>query len=90
MSLASALENPNRIWIELETDGTNEQNHERARLASVMLKRLGVIYKTPVFWHEKKCVYCFTIDTAGTFVEAVDRGHWYNLNYFGREEENEN
>ena len=74
----------NRVWIELERPSSDEEGERRAELACRMLRRLGVERGTPVFWHTKGC-YCFTIDEAGSYAEAADNGHWYNLDYFGRE-----
>jgi len=75
-----------RVWIELEQPpgSRHDIGHARAKLACNMLRRLGDKHPEPVFWHEKKHRYCFTIDLAGSFVEAGDNGHWYNLEYFGR------
>lgn len=81
----------NRIWIELERpkgDDIHALGHERAALADRLLKRMGVMpdFKgARVFWIERKNSYGFTIDEAGGFVEAGDSGHWYNLDYLGRE-----
>lgn len=76
---------PNRVWIELERSGTDEQMSERAQLLSAMLRKLGVTREQPVFWSPEKQMFCFEIDDAGSFVEAADFGHWYNLDFFGKE-----
>jgi len=83
----------NRVWIELEYPDTKlptAEYHrlakERADRASKMLKRLGVEFGVPVFWFPDKAAYCFTIDNGGSYVQASDAGHWYNLDYFGRDE----
>ena len=72
---------PNRVWIELEQPSSDEEGERRAKQASRMLKRLGVPYCQAVWWWPKHKAYCFTISTAGCFVEATDNGHWYNLDY---------
>lgn len=62
--------------------------NKRAKLASNMLRILGYMptYKGEVvFWNERKQNYCFTMDEAGGFVESGDNGHWFNLDYFGKE-----
>lgn len=77
----------NRVWIELEVDSDHAVNEKRAAAASRMLKRLGVGFKKPVWWYKDKFCYCFQVDEAGGFVMASDKGHWFNLDYFGREED---
>jgi hypothetical protein len=78
----SSIHNPeNRIWIELERSDEAADNHERAALASKMLARLGVDIDKPVWFSEKRNRYCFTTDCAGTFVESLDHGHWFNLDF---------
>lgn len=78
----------NRVWIELERLKNNAEGHLRALLASNMLRRLSDAsnVRDLVFWIERKQLYGFTIDSAGGFVEAIDNGHWFNLDYFGRPE----
>lgn len=61
----------------------------RAELASNMIERLQdpahrLEGHKLVWWNEKECKYCFTLDQAGTYVTADDHGHWFNLDYFGR------
>lgn len=68
-----------RIWIELQRPRDDEEGNRRAKLLCAMLKKLGVPYQQPVFWHPKAERYCFTIDMAGGFVEAGDNGHWFDL-----------
>jgi hypothetical protein len=46
-----------------------------------MLARLGVDIDKPVWFSEKRNRYCFTTDCAGTFVESLDHGHWFNLDF---------
>lgn len=77
-----------RVWIELDPPRTNEEGEARAKLLSSMLKRLGADYgrHPAVWWNEHKRCYCFTSSSIGGFWEATDNGHWYNLEYFGRED----
>lgn len=77
----------NRVWIEVEFPKSKEEGELRAKLLSNMLRKLGVTFETPVWWWDDKGCYCFTIDEAGGFVEGGDSGHWYSLDYFGKEEE---
>lgn len=76
-----------RVWIELEADEDAAVNVERAKMASAMLQRLhapGERALDRVFWNESAGRFCFTLDDSGTYVEATDGGHWYNLEYFSR------
>jgi len=84
--MSSILNPQNRIWIELERSDDTAENHERAALASKMLARLGVDIKKPVWFSEKKNRYCFTTDSSGHFDEAIDHGHWYNLDFLANPE----
>lgn len=80
---------PNRIWIELERPGSNEEGRERAKLLSQALLRLGYDGRQPAcFWNEKRQCYSFTIDASGSYVDAEDHGHWYSLDYLGRANDN--
>jgi hypothetical protein len=90
----------NRIWIELEmpwSEGKPRRidhalGKRRAELADRAMRKMGILpdYKGKiVFWYEDKLHYCFTLDYGGSFVEASDSGHWYNLDYLGREEKSE-
>lgn len=73
-----------RVWIELEQPKNQEDGEKRAALLSAMLKKLGVdrgIYPI-VFWAHGS--YCFTTADSGTFVEASDKGHWFNLDFLAK------
>ena len=84
----------NKVWIELEVLDENEQiNHElneaRAKLASTMLEKLGYNpgkehYQTVTWWRSKGA-YTVVLDAAGSFQLLEDKGHWFNLDYLGRE-----
>ena len=76
----------NRVWIELERPEDDAEGTLRAALASRMLKRLGSDYPEPVFWNERAQRYCVTIDGGGVYQECTDNGHWFSLDYFGRED----
>jgi len=71
----------NRVWIEIEKPENDKQGHDRAIALGKMLNLLGVPYTQPVFWFPAKGRYCFQVDSGGSFVEAGDNGHWYNLDY---------
>lgn len=74
----------NRVWIELEYPEDTIEGELRAKLASNMLQRLGYGIDRAIFWHEKKMRYCVTVDGDG-FLELQDKGHWFNLDHFGRD-----
>ena len=74
-----------RVWIELPRPLGKEDGEKKAELLCKMLKRLGVERDQPVWWNHTKLSYCFEIDSSGAFVEAADNGHWFNLEYFGRD-----
>lgn len=76
----------NRIWVELERDKSAECdkiNAERAKLATAMLNRLGLVGTDIIWWNECKLRFCVTIDGAGGFQEMADNGHWFNLDFLG-------
>lgn len=89
----------NRVWFECEhpdqthPKATREERDAigkaRAKLMTNLLRRLGVLanYKGDdiVFWHSDKNRYGWTVDEAGGFMIADDHGHWYNLDYLGRD-----
>jgi len=78
------MSTPNRIWLELDPPANNQEGHDRAAALTRMLRRLGIDHgpnRNACWWNERKQRYCFTLDASGTFVEANDHGHWYNLDY---------
>jgi len=79
--MPKSFKKTNRIWIELELPENDKEGHTRAILLSSVLHHLGVKQTNAVFWFPEKKRYCFTIDEGGSFVEATDNGHWYNLDY---------
>lgn len=84
------MSTPNRVWLELDPPADNATGHLRAEALTRMLRRLGSDFgpnRNACWWNERKQRYCFTLDASGTFVEASDHGHWYNLDYFGRADE---
>lgn len=77
----------NRFWFELERTGTDEENDLKAAQACRVLERIGIRYGNypAVWWDSKRSLFAFTTDETGCFVTANDNGHWYNLDYWGRE-----
>lgn len=88
-------EKPNRVWIELDypsikdfPDTKDAVAEERAAKLDKLLRKLGYMpdYKGKlVFWFPKKERFCFTQDYGGSYVEAGDNGHWFNLDYLSKE-----
>ena len=74
----------NVVWIELIKPDTDEEGDKRAKLLSNMLKRLGTVDDEACFWNPSKKRYCFSTGGGG-FEEAADDGHWFNLDYCGRD-----
>ncbi len=77
----------NRIWIELELpENFDDKKAEKiAKDACIVLNTMGVDYDIPVWWSSKDKRFCFTMDTAGSFVVADDNGHWYSLDYLAKQ-----
>lgn len=73
----------NRVWIELERPTSPEQGKQRAELMTNMLRRLGVERHHHVWWSEHEARYCYG-DAMG-YIVLSDTGHWFNLDYFGRD-----
>ena len=78
----------NRVWIEIERPSSNEEGHERAAKLSKLIKMLGLDYTDKAcWWYEDRQCYCFVTDRAGSFTEAADNGHWFNLDYITRDKD---
>lgn len=76
----------NRVWIELEPSEDEAMCRERAEACRRMLLRLGVEESAgipAVFWDQRRECYCFA--QGGGYFEGVDNGHWYNLDFLGRD-----
>lgn len=57
---------------------------ERAAKACVVLKAIGIDFGprvNAVWWNKRLKTYCFSTSEAGTFYEASDCGHWFNLDW---------
>lgn len=78
----------NRVWIELEKPTSKEHADEQCRLANRMISRLAKPGDMPkeegFFYSEIEKRYCYGGHHG--YVVCVDNGHWFNLDYFGREE----
>ena len=82
-----------RVWIEWEYPSLKDYKDElsqqtrgdeiAARVTSMIARLSEGDGKTDVFWHPTKKVFC--VGDASGFVEAVDNGHWFSLDYFGRD-----
>ena len=75
-----------RVWIEVEKPWTKGEGfdhalgHERAALFSQLLIKLGVPAEpAPVWWNDRKGVFCYNRYGHGGFVEMGDSGEWFNL-----------
>jgi len=71
----------NRIWIELDKPKSEEHAQKQCELANKMLVKLGIT--TMHFWAGKRG-YNITTDSAGSFLECSDRGHWFNLDHIAQ------
>lgn len=85
----------NRVWIELDKPRDKDHAAELCELANNMLARLRESdddTKWKGFWyHEEREAYCFTFcGQTGEYKELADRGEWFNLDYFGRPEDEVN
>lgn len=83
-----------RVWIELDRpDGmTDAEAEANCEAANRMLRRLyqpeHVKRASEFWWNGSKRRYCVTLGGAGGgFLECSDSGHWFNLDYFGRADE---
>ena len=78
----------NKVWIELKT-GSPEENETRASLMTTMLARLhdedDRKLSPEIKWSEHHDCYIKIDKPCGSYLELVDKGHWFNLDYFGRE-----
>lgn len=77
----------NRIWIELEKPRDKADADKQCELANNMLKRLSDHPEkaTEFWWSEHEKQYCLQFGDNGGYIVLTDRGHWFNLDYMGRE-----
>ena len=87
-----------RVWIELEVpvvrrtgqvalDKQKAAMIARAKLASNMLRRLGIEGPDRFGVTEEKGGFYYTVqDNSGLYTVLNDNGHWFNLDYLGRED----
>ena len=73
----------NRVWIEIEWHKDESVRKERAACMTRMLQRLSPEFSGEITagpYH-----YRYYSARPGGFVELVDRGEWFNLDWLGRE-----
>lgn len=71
----------NRVWIEFERPKSDAHGEEIAKLGTAMLQRLFPGTKQKFNWSAHRNV--FTLGDQFGYLELVDRGHWFGLDYFG-------
>lgn len=83
-----------KVWVEVEDprDKTPEQREETCRLLNNMMARLtdpeNRKYSPKFWWSERDGKYAVTQGgVGGGFMVCTDNGHWFNLEYYGREEQ---
>lgn len=74
----------NRIWIEIERPKTDAEGIERARLATALLAKLGIVRANAIWWNVNRRNYCYVTDDSGSYLELNDGGHWFNLDYLAK------
>lgn len=82
-----------RVWIEWEypsiadfktSEAQDAAAQETCRLLNKMLDRLsGEKDCSTVFWSEQGKEFC--VGGVAGYVTCADNGHWFNLEFFGRE-----
>ena len=77
------------VWIELQEPDENYTGDEICDRANKMLKRLGggegYFQFSPI--KQRGCHYRYIDGPMGGITNLEDNGRWFNLNYFGREKE---
>jgi hypothetical protein len=76
-----------RVWIEFEQPSDLAEGQRIASLATRMLRRLGIMESSFQYGRDHRGYECFRYehDISHTYTELADRGHWFNLEHFGRE-----
>lgn len=82
-----------RVWIEWEFPSlrhyTEKERIDRANeIANRINKMLARLFDGPppsIWWHHSKQLFCVTEYPGGGFYECRDNGHWFNLEYVGRD-----
>jgi len=79
-----SMEPKDRVWIELEQPRDYAHAQQVCMKANRMMDRLGDAAGQIFFWDEDDEKYCW----GGSMghITLADRGHWFNLDYLGREE----
>lgn len=74
---------PNRVWIEIERGQDDAKNVERAEAFTKMLNKLG-IQSCKVEWNKTTKFYEYTNLESQSFIDLVDDGHFFNLDYLAK------
>ena len=78
---------PLSVWIELRQPESDAQAEEMCALVNRMLARLcepGEPRSSEFFWISDKRMFAYGGDHGFRYLS--DRGEWFNLRYFGRDE----
>lgn len=76
-------ETKDRVWIELEKPRNAEHAKVICEKANRLMNRLGFTEGWHFHWDEKERQYWWCGDSG--YITLSDRGHWFNLDYLGRE-----
>lgn len=71
----------NRIWIELDVPENDQHAELQCELANKMLGRLGDTGGQKFSLDGRH--YCYGNNMGA--IQLIDRGHWFNLDYLGRD-----
>lgn len=75
-----------KIWFEFDKPESEEHAKRMAEKANNMLKRLCAPEPAPqFFWSNHECKFCIQNSPGAGYLVLTDRGHWFNLDFFGRD-----
>lgn len=72
-----------RVWIEMDRPRDAAHADAICDKANRMLERLGVADTHRFWYHDREAIYC--LGGQAGYVTLSDRGHWFNLDFLGRE-----
>jgi hypothetical protein len=72
-----------KVWIELPLPNSPEEAEDICNKANRMMQRLGNTDGREFRYWDKERKYSWGGDMG--FIYLTDRGHWFNLDYLGRE-----
>jgi hypothetical protein len=72
-----------KVWIELPLPNSPEEAKDICAKANRMMQRLGNTDEREFSYWEKERMYSWGGHMG--FMSLTDRGHWFNLDYLGRE-----